>query len=94
LLVSGKREKCDLLKIGVEALCDLLFLLSLDVGVLPGNLLYFFMLLLCIEVSKRNLLLCGDTFLDVSKMLEWMSVLLFIFRGSLSEERSFWLLTN
>jgi hypothetical protein len=31
-----------------------LFLLSLDVGVLSGNLLYFFLLLLCIEVSKRN----------------------------------------
>jgi hypothetical protein len=48
--VSDGRDRCALMNLRVdlvvEALCALLFLLSLDVGVLPVNQPYFFLLLL------------------------------------------------
>jgi hypothetical protein len=50
---------------GVDNLVSLVLLLIYPDVCMPDNPLFFLVLLRCIEVSKINLLLCGDIFVGV-----------------------------
>jgi hypothetical protein len=68
-----------------------LLLISADVHMpaLPAKSFCFLLLLLCIEVSKKKLLICGDIFGGAWKSEVGTSVFLFFVPDSFSDERSF-----